>query len=166
MVLMGGLKPAIQGKTYRARLRGGPDDGSDVAIAALPGGGPPDFFHAGPDDSGMYVLAGLPDPDGSMPYWWMPEHGGTADVDAEAEATWTLISLGDDGETKLWHQHGEDSPPVRLAVEPVKASRLPTHIGRAYTCPVCHDTAVLSRPPGAPAQSRRPAGSTRSGHFN
>lgn len=153
-------------RTYRARLRGGPDDGSDTTVAALPDGEPPDFFHAGPDDSGMYVLAGLPNADGSMPYWWIPAHSGTADVDEPPDATWTLISLGDDGETKLWHQHGQDSEPVRLVVEPVKASRLPTHIGRAYTCPICHDTAVLSRPVGSVSAGRGSADRTGPRHYH
>ncbi len=34
-----------------------------VRVTSLPGGGPPDFFHAGPDDQGVYVLAGMPHSD-------------------------------------------------------------------------------------------------------
>lgn len=134
------------GRTYRARLRGGPDDGIDVAVAALPDGAPPEVLHGGDDDLGMYLLAGLPNPDGSMPYWWVPAQPAGADTAQPGEATWTLISLADDGATKLWHQHGEDSEPVSLVVEPLSSAEVPIHIGRAYSCPACHDTAVISRP--------------------
>jgi hypothetical protein len=133
-------------RAYRARLRGGPDDGLDLAVAALPDGAPPEVLHGGDDDLGMYLLAGLPNPDGSMPYWWVPAQSAPS-VDAQpGEATWTLISLADDGATKLWHQHGEDSEPVPLMMEPLSSADVPIHIGRAFSCPVCDDTAVLSRP--------------------
>lgn len=138
---------------YRARLRGGPDDGVDVVVGAQSDGEPPEFLPTG-TDAGMYLLAGLPNPDGSMPYWWVPaqvEAYGRPDPNA---ATWTLISLAEDGSTKLWHQHGEDSEPVQLVVESVDGTELPTHIGRAYNCPACHDTAVLSRPLRAAANER------------
>jgi hypothetical protein len=134
--------------TYRARLRGGPDDGCDMEVAALPGGEPPDFFAADDEDSGTYVLAGLPNLDGSMPYWWIPASTGLSGQVDEAAATWTLISLGDDGTTRLWHQHGEDAEPVPLDVEPVDSAAVPVHIGRAYSCRVCQDMTVLSRPAG------------------
>lgn len=133
-------------KSYHARLRGGPDDGIDMIVSAGTDGEPPEFLHAVADDSGMYLLAGLPNADGSMPYWWVPSQPGAVDATEPGDATWTLISLADDGATKLWHQHGEDAEPVQLVAEPVKSGDLPTHIGRAYNCPTCHDTAVLSRP--------------------
>ena len=137
--------PTRQG--YRARLSGGPDDGSDVSVAALPGGGPPDFFHAGPDDQGMYVLAGSRHADGTMPYWWMPSQARVPVANPE-DATWTLISLGDDGlSAKVWHQHGEGAEPVRLHVEPIKSAKVPAFVGRGYVCDECGDMTVVSRPP-------------------
>ncbi len=139
-------RAATPASVYRARLRGGPDDGTDIGVAPLADGAPPEFLHSGPDDSGMYLLAGLPDPDGSLPYWWVPSQASAFSPGDPGEATWTLISLADDGATKMWHQHGEDAEPVPLNVEPVGSGDLPSHIGRAYSCPACHDTAVLSRP--------------------
>lgn len=139
--------PAVA-KTYRARLRGGPDDGNALDVTSLADGEPPDFLHGEEEESGMYVLAGLPNPDGSMPYWWIPASTGLTAPRNPASSTWTLISLGDDGATRLWHQHGEDAEPVALNVEPVDG-KIPTHIGRAYVCPVCQDMTVLSRPPAA-----------------
>ena len=118
-------------KAYRARLRGGPADGTDLAVPAESDGEPPESIDAGPDDSGMYLLAGLPNPDGSTPYWWIAADTGALRPADPAEATWTLVSIGDDGSTTMWHQHGEDAEPVPLAVEPVATDELPTHIGRA-----------------------------------
>jgi hypothetical protein len=146
MVPMATNQLSTSEKSYHARLRGGPDDGTDMIVGAASDGEPPEFLHAIADDTGMYLLAGLPNPDGSMPYWWVPSQQGAVHATAPGEATWTLISLADDGATKLWHQHGEDSEPVQLVAEPVKTADLPTHIGRAYSCPNCDDTAVLSRP--------------------
>lgn len=133
-------------KTYRARLRGGPDDGTDIAVAAMPDGEPPEFLYADPEESGMYLLAGLPNPDASTPYWWVASGPSLVRTTDPVDATWTLISLADDGATKLWHQHGEGTEPVQLTMEPVGRREAPTHVGRAYNCSVCHDTAVLSRP--------------------
>ncbi len=136
-------------QAYRARLRGGPDDGSDVRVTALPSGGPPDFFHAGPDDQGMYVLAGSPHADGTMPYWWIPSQSQSPIAADPEDATWTLISLGDDGlSTKLWHQHGEGAEPVRLHAEPIESAQVPAFVGRGYVCAECGDMTVLSRPSG------------------
>ncbi len=151
--------------TYRARLRGGPEDGVDLVVAGQPDGEPPEYLPTG-TEAGMYLLAGLPNPDGSMPYWWVPSQPASTTTAEPGEATWTLISLADDGATKLWHQHGEDSEPVPLVMEPLNSSDIPIHIGRAYGCPVCNDTAVLSRPlqvqEADPAQPRD--GATR--HVN
>jgi hypothetical protein len=145
---MGELLNLPTGQGYRARLRGGPDDGSDVSVAALPGGEPPDFFHAGPDDQGMYVLAGSPHADGTMPYWWIPSQARVPVATSSEDATWTLISLGDDGlSAKVWHQHGEGAEPVRLRVEPIKSAKVPTFVGRGYACDECGDMTVVSRPP-------------------
>lgn len=134
--------------TYRARLRGGPDDGALIGVTALPGGAPPDFFHAGPDDSGVYVLAGAPHDDGSLPYWFlstMPEHD-----EPEAEgSTWTLISLAVvGGHPKVWHQHGQGTAPVRLRADRMDSTDTPTFVGRAYGCPECGEVTVISLPSG------------------
>jgi hypothetical protein len=144
---MGELTKLPNRQAYRARLRGGPDDGGDVTVAALPGGGPPDFFHAGPDDQGMYVLAGSPYANGTMPYWWIASPSRVPDATNTEDATWTLISLGDDGlSTKVWHQHGEGAEPIRLHVEPIESARVPTFVGRGYVCAECGDMTVVSRP--------------------
>ena len=132
--------------SYRARLRGGPDDGSSVEVEALLDGEPPDFIAAGDEDLGMYVLAGLPNRDGSMPYWWIAAPAGLTTPADPAIATWTLVSLGEDGETRMWHQHGENAEPVPLTVEPVDPGELPVHVGRAFSCPACEDMTVLSLP--------------------
>ena len=132
---------------YLARLRGGPDDGALVRITPLPGGAPPDFFHAGPDDPGMYVLAGLPHADGTMPYWFMSSLPPASDPRAPERSTWTLISLaGAGGSFKVWHQHGEGTAPVRLRPEDIASARVPAFMGRAYVCPECEDTTVVSLP--------------------
>jgi hypothetical protein len=132
---------------YVARLRGGPDDGALVRIPALSDGAPPDFFHAGPQDPGVYVLAGLPHADGSMPYWFMSSQPGVAGPVDPARSTWTLISLARDGlGVKAWHQHGEATRPVRLRAEPASSSRTPAAVGVAYVCPECDDLTVMSVP--------------------
>lgn len=134
---------------YVARLRGGPDDGALVRVAALPGGAPPDFFHAGPDDPGLYVLAGLPHADGSMPYWFMPSLPNSGEPAAPERSTWTLVSLADgDGSIKMWHQHGEGTTPVRLRAEAIESARVPAFVGRAFVCPECEATTVISLPEG------------------
>ena len=144
---MGEIVSLPTGRGYRARLRGGPDDGSDVTVSALPSGGPPDFFHAGPDDQGMYVLAGLPHTDGTMPYWWIPSQSRKQSTESPGDGTWTLISLGDDGiSTKVWHQHGEGTEPVRLHAESIESARVPAFVGRGYVCAECGDMTVVSRP--------------------
>ncbi len=133
--------------TYRARLRGGPDDGAVLRIAPLPGGAPPDFFHAGPDDPGMYVLAGSPNSDGSLPYWFISSQPSFEERPPPEQSTWTLVSVADpEGRPKVWHQHGEDSKPVRLRAEPIGTSRVPSFVGRAYVCPECEEITVISLP--------------------
>jgi hypothetical protein len=131
---------------FRARLRGGPEDGRAVELEALADGEPPDCFAATDDESGMYVRAGLPNLDGSMPYWWIPATSSLISPVDPDTATWTLVSLGDDGETRMWHQHGENAEPVPLIVEPVESVEVPVQVGRAYSCPACPDMTVLSRP--------------------
>jgi len=132
---------------YLARLRGGPDDGAVVRVAPLPGGAPPDFFHAGPDDAGVYVLAGLPHADGTMPYWFMSSLPGTADPLPVEASTWTLVSLSGRGDSlKVWHQHGEGASPVPLRSQAVGTAHIPSLVGRAFSCPVCKDTMVISLP--------------------
>jgi hypothetical protein len=134
-------------QTYRARLRGGPDDGAQVRVSPLPGGAPPDFFHAGPDDPGVYVLAGAPHEDGSLPYWFISSLPSAAEPVEPPASTWTLVSLsGDGGSPKVWHQHGEGTAPVRLHVERAMSDSLPAFVGRAYTCPECDETTVISLP--------------------
>lgn len=141
-----GIRPTAI-PTYQARLRGGPDDGAMVRITPLPGGAPPDFFHAGPDDPGMYVLAGAPLEDGSLPYWFISSLPRSEEPDQPSGTTWTLVSITDDDEPpQVWHQHGEGSPPVRLHSETATSSRTPSFVGRAYTCPECEETTVISLP--------------------
>jgi hypothetical protein len=145
--LMGQRTTLPTRQNYHARLRGGPDDGSDVQLSGRPGGGPPEFFHAGSDDQGMYVLAGSPHSDGTLPYQWNPSLG-QAQVDTDpTDATWTLVSVsGDDRSTKVWHQHGEGAEPVRLEAEPLKSATVPSFVGRGYVCRECDDMTVVSRP--------------------
>lgn len=134
--------------TYEARLRGGPDDGAVVRVTSLPSGGPPDFFHAGPDDQGVYVLAGMPHSDEMLPYWWIPDHSRLPIGAGPEGATWTLISMDSDGATaKVWHQHGAGTTPVRLATEPMASAQVPAFVGRGYICPECDDLTVVSLPP-------------------
>jgi len=134
-------------RTYEARLRGGPDDGARVRVTPLPSGGPPDFFHAGPDDPGVYVLAGAPFDDGSLPYWFISSLPRSEEPEPPEGPTWTLVSLAGDPESpKIWHQHGEGTRPVRLREEDARSSRLPSFVGRVYTCPECEETTVVSLP--------------------
>lgn len=147
MGLMGKTTGTAARSDYLARLRGGPDDGALIRVAPLPGGAPPDFFHAGPDDPGMYVLAGLPHSDGSLPYWFMPSLPGPTSPVTPEQSTWTLISVAGAGDSfKVWHQHGEGTRPVRLHAETVASARTPASVGRAYVCPECEDTTVVSSP--------------------
>lgn len=117
-------------------------------MTALPGGDPPDFFHAGPDDQGVYVLAGAENADRSLPYWWIPDHYRTPTATGPEGATWTLISVAPDGRSaKVWHQHGASSTPVRLAAEPLASARVPSFVGRGYVCSECDEMTVISLPP-------------------
>jgi hypothetical protein len=147
------------GAGYLARLRGGPDDGALVRVASLPGGAPPDFLRAGLDDSGMYVLAGMPHPDGAMPYWFMPSLPQPEDAVAFEQSTWTLVSMAGAGHAlKIWHQHGEGTRPIRLRPEAVESGGRSGSASRAYVCPECEDTTVVSDEggwfPGPPGQRR------------
>lgn len=133
--------------TYQARLRGGPDDGAIVRVSPLPDGAPPDFFHAGPDDPGVYVLAGAPHEDGSLPYWFISSLPQAPDPQPERASTWTLVSVAAGDETpRVWHQHEEGARPVRLHSESASSARLPAFVGRVYTCPECEETTVISLP--------------------
>lgn len=132
---------------YIARLRGGPDDGALVRVVPLPGGSPPDFFHAGPDDPGVYVLAGAPREDGSLPYWFIPSLPQAEEPVVPRESTWTLVSMAGGHEPpKVWHQHGEGTSPVRLHAELARSGQVPSFVGRAYVCPECDETTVISLP--------------------
>ena len=133
--------------SYQARLRGGPDDGAVVNVTALPGGGPPDFFHAGPDDQGLYMLAGAQNADRTMPYWWIPDHCRLPTSVGPEGATWTLISMAPDGRTaKVWHQHGAGATPMRLSMESLESARVPSFVGRGYVCNECDALTVISLP--------------------
>lgn len=147
---MGGMEKSTTSttpQTYRATLRGGPDDGASMLVNPMPGGVPPDFFHAGPDDPGVYVLAGAPLEDGALPYWFISSLPRAEEPVVPAHATWTLVSIADDGKTpKVWHQHGEGTGPVRLRAESLGSPRVPSFVGRAYTCPECAETTVISLP--------------------
>ncbi len=133
---------------YQARLRGGPDDGAVVRVTALPGGEAPDFFHAGPDDQGVYVLAGSAHADETLPYWWIADHSRLPRSTGPESATWTLISMSHDGKSaKVWHQHGAGATPTRLLPEPMHSAKVPLFIGRGYICSECDDLTVVSFPP-------------------
>jgi hypothetical protein len=70
----------------------------------------------------------------------------------EAAATWTLISLDEQGRlARVWHQHGEGATPVPLEPESVAAGDAPSITARAYACEECDELTVVSRP--APALS-------------
>jgi hypothetical protein len=139
------IAPAVQ--TYQARLRGGPDDGALVRISALPGGAPPDFLDARPEDPGLYVLAGAPHADGSLPYWFMSSLQAAQEQAATDGPTWTLVSIPEGREApRVWHQHREGEPPVRLRAEPAASARVPSFVGRVYSCPECEETTVISLP--------------------
>ena len=132
---------------YQARLRGGPDDGALVRVCSLPGGAPPDFFHAGPDDPGVYVLAGAPHEDESLPYLFISSLARAQEPEPDRPSTWTLVSMAkDDGVPRVWHQHGERERPVSLRAEAASSARLPAFVGRVYSCPECDETTVISLP--------------------
>lgn len=139
--------PPAAARTYRAKLRGGPDDGALVRVTPLPDGAPPDFFHAGLDDSGVYVLAGAPHEDGSLPYWFISSLPREEEPDSPAESTWTLVSIAEGDESpQIWHQHSDGAQPVRLRAETAPSSKVPSFVGRVYTCPECEATTVVSLP--------------------
>lgn len=70
-----------------------------------------------------------------------------ATPDDSGRSTWTLISVVGRGDgLKVWHQHGEGVPPVRLDVEPVSSMAAPGSFGRAFVCRDCDDTTVISLP--------------------
>jgi hypothetical protein len=130
---------------FVARLTGGPKDGAVVIVSAVAAGGPPDVFE--PDDhlDGLYVLGGSPQADGTMPYLWSPR--GTSDWLQERPATWTLISLDEQGRLrKIWHQHAEGRTPTPLTPESVDSDTVPAVFGRAWVCPECSEITVVSRP--------------------
>lgn len=141
-----GTRPGIA-QAYEARLRGGPDDGAVVRVSPLPDGAPPDFFHAGPDDPGVYVLAGAPHEDGSLPYWFISSLPYAEQPEPDRPATWTLVSVASGDEApRVWHQHGEGALPIQLSAETASSARSPAFIGRVYTCPECEETTVISLP--------------------
>lgn len=141
-----GTRPGTT-RTYQARLRGGPDDGALVYVSPLPGGAPPDFFHAGPDDPGVYVLAGAPRADGSLPYLFISSLPCAPGPELDRSSTWTLVSVTGDGQApQVWHQHGQGASPVRLRAETASSAPLPAFVGRVYSCPECDETTVISLP--------------------
>jgi hypothetical protein len=57
---------------YRVRFEGGPRDAKQTVVPALDTGGPPELLLTPGRPDWVYVLAGAPRADGSLPYWWMP----------------------------------------------------------------------------------------------
>ncbi len=95
----------------------------------------------------MYVLAGAPNEDGSLPYWFISSMPALAERTAPEQSTWTLVSVGcGNAAPKVWHQHCEGTRPVLLRPEPVASSRASSIVGRAYVCPECEQTTVISLP--------------------
>ncbi len=58
-------------RPFDARFHGGPKDGARSRVPARPGGHPVEFLTSRDDDRGIYLLAGAPDREGALPYWWM-----------------------------------------------------------------------------------------------
>ena len=134
-------------RPYTARLRGGPDDGALVRVVPAPGGAPPDFFHAGPDDPGIYVLAGACREDGSLPYWFVPSLPRAEEPAVPVQPTVTLVSMaGEPGLPVVWHQHGEGTSLVRLRAVGALSQPVPSFVGRTYVCPRCEETTIISLP--------------------
>jgi len=65
-------------RPFDARLHGGPADGARTKVAALPNGHPTDYLSSHDDRGGVYLLAGAPDREGALPYWWMSWAKGAA----------------------------------------------------------------------------------------
>jgi hypothetical protein len=83
-----------------------------------------------------------------MPYLWSPRRG--EDWPQEGPATWTLISLDEQGRLqKMWHQHAEGRTPTPLAPEAVDSDTVPAVFGRAWVCPECSEITVVSQPVGS-----------------
>ena len=58
-------------RTFSARFEHGPNHGTVVPVLGLAFGQPPDLLLTPHPSDGVYVLAGGPRRDGSLPYWWM-----------------------------------------------------------------------------------------------
>jgi hypothetical protein len=58
-------------RTYVARFEGGPRHGAAAQVRAVASGFPPDLIRHPGQPTGVYLLAGGPRADGSVPYWWM-----------------------------------------------------------------------------------------------
>jgi hypothetical protein len=59
-------------RTHVVRFEAGPRDGSVAAVLALETGQPPDLLLTPGRPDWVYVLAGGPRSDGSLPYLYMP----------------------------------------------------------------------------------------------
>jgi hypothetical protein len=57
--------------TFTARFEGGPRQGTMAFVRSLASGQPPDLIRIPGQPEGLYLLAGGPRRDGSLPYWWM-----------------------------------------------------------------------------------------------
>lgn len=58
-------------RLFDARLHRGPHDGTRTRVTALPSGQPTEFLSTHEDGRGLYLLAGAPDSEGALPFWWM-----------------------------------------------------------------------------------------------
>lgn len=66
------IPPQVERRTYLARFHEGPRDGTVTAVLALETGQPPDVLLTPGQRDWIYVLAGGPRADGSLPYLYMP----------------------------------------------------------------------------------------------
>jgi hypothetical protein len=58
-------------RVFAARFEHGPHGGTVGPVQGLEFGQPPDLLFTQVPFDGVYVLAGGPRPDGSLPYWWL-----------------------------------------------------------------------------------------------
>ena len=65
-------QPQPERRSYFARFEGGPRDGTVSVVLALETGGPPEILLTPGQPGWVYVLAGAPRRDGSLPYLHMP----------------------------------------------------------------------------------------------
>lgn len=78
--------------THIARFEDGPRGGTTVAVLALESGQPPDVLLTPGQPDWVYVLAGGPRRDGSLPYLYMPPKKAAILLHSAARSTGGRVS--------------------------------------------------------------------------